>query len=183
MGVPASGSGEEHANAPIANFSDCHVGILEHLKIFGSLPALLAPAAQARKIAVQTLAVFYEVIAEHHAQEERDLFPAVLESATQHHEREQVRAIVERLTAEHRHVEALWSRLRPALIKVAKGHDVDLDEAAVAQLVSEYRAHAMYEEAAFLPLSQTILSRNANHLAALGLSLHMRHVRQLPTYL
>ena len=27
----------------------------------------------------------------------------------------------------------------------------------------------------FLPLSQTILGRNSNHLAALGMSMHMRH--------
>ena len=27
----------------------------------------------------------------------------------------------------------------------------------------------------FLPLSQTILGRNSNHMAALGVSLHMRH--------
>lgn len=30
-------------------------------------------------------------------------------------------------------------------------------------------------ETEFLPLSQTILGRNSNHMAALGLSLHMRH--------
>jgi len=39
----------------------------------------------------------------------------------------------------------------------------------------QYRAHAWFEEQEFLPLSQTILSRNPNHMAALGLSLHMRH--------
>jgi hypothetical protein len=42
-------------------------------------------------------------------------------------------------------------------------------------LVTRYRAHAQYEESEFLPLSQTILSRNSNHMAALGMSLHMRH--------
>ena len=45
----------------------------------------------------------------------------------------------------------------------------------VERLVTRYRAHALYEEKEFLPLSQTILGRNANHMAALGLSLHMRH--------
>ena len=46
----------------------------------------------------------------------------------------------------------------------------------MAELVASYRGHASYEEAVFLPLSQQILSRNANHMAALGMSLHMRHV-------
>ena len=45
----------------------------------------------------------------------------------------------------------------------------------VHQLVTAYAAHAGYEEKEFLPLSQTILGRNSNHMAALGLSLHMRH--------
>jgi hypothetical protein len=42
-------------------------------------------------------------------------------------------------------------------------------------LVTQYRAHAQFEEQSFLPLSQAILGRNSHHLAALGLSLHMRH--------
>jgi hypothetical protein len=41
--------------------------------------------------------------------------------------------------------------------------------------VLAYNAHANYEETEFLPLAETILGRNANHMAALGLSLHMRH--------
>jgi hypothetical protein len=46
---------------------------------------------------------------------------------------------------------------------------------AIQRLVTQYQAHAKYEETEFLPLAQTILGRNANHMAALGLSLHMRH--------
>ena len=41
--------------------------------------------------------------------------------------------------------------------------------------MAHYQAHAAFEEATFLPLSQTILGRNDHHMAALGLSLHMRH--------
>lgn len=41
----------------------------------------------------------------------------------------------------------------------------------------EYQRHASVEETEFLPLAQEILERNSNHLAALGLSLHMRHVK------
>ena len=43
-------------------------------------------------------------------------------------------------------------------------------------MVQRYQAHAQLEEQAFLPLAQTILGRNDNHMAALGLTLHMRHV-------
>jgi hypothetical protein len=49
--------------------------------------------------------------------------------------------------------------------------------------VTEYKAHAAYEEAEFLPLSETILSRNSNHMAALGMSIHMRHAKPVNAYI
>lgn len=42
-----------------------------------ALPALLAPAAQARQIASDSLRFFREAIFEHRLDEERDLFPTV----------------------------------------------------------------------------------------------------------
>jgi len=40
------------------------------------------------------------------------------------------------------------------------------------------------EEKEFLPLPQTILGRDANHMAASGLSLHMWHAHEpISTYL
>ena len=83
--------------------------------------------------------------------------------------------MVKRLTAEHRALEALWKSLEPGLKKVAKGQTGPLEAAQVQSLVTQYQAHARYEETEFLPLSQTILGRNDHHMAALGLSLHMRH--------
>jgi hemerythrin-like domain-containing protein len=118
---------------------------------------------------------FREAVYEHHAEEERELFPAVLASAAKGAERDKVQAIVTELTAEHRQVEAAWSRLEPKLKAVAKGHDADVDGAEITALVETYQAHARYEEEVFLPLSQAILGRNSNHLAALGVSMHIRH--------
>jgi hemerythrin-like domain-containing protein len=163
------------AASPIDDFSQCHAGILSHLQQLGRLPALLEPAAQARRIAADTLAFFRQAVFEHHAEEERELFPAVLASATAGEERQRVQAIVNALTAEHRKVESAWSRLEPQLKAVAKGHDSELQGDDLRELVDAYRAHAAYEESVFLPLSQQILGRNANHLAALGTALHMRH--------
>jgi hypothetical protein len=99
----------------------------------------------------------------------------VLASATKGDERDKVGAMVTRLTAEHRAIEAAWASIEPGLKAVAKGHETDLDGAAVARLVAAYRAHAGYEEAQFLPLSKAILGRDSNHMAALGMSLHLRH--------
>ncbi len=170
-------------DAPLTNFTNCHSGILKRLNALDELPALLAPAAKARQIAEQSLEFFREAIFEHHLEEERELFPAVLASATPGEELDRVKAMTKRLTQEHRMVEALWKGLESGLKRVAKGQSTDLDVSEVQRLVSEYTAHAAYEEAEFLPLSEKILSRNSNHMAALGLSLHMRHVKPVAAYI
>lgn len=172
------------SDQPIQDFAHCHEGILIRLDELNGLPALLEPAMRARKIAGNALPFFREVIFEHHLDEERELFPAVLESARPGDEYDQVVALVKRLTTEHRELEAIWKRLEPGLKRVAKGQDTQLDTLELEQLVLQYRAHARFEESDFLPLSQTILGRDARHLSALGLSLHMRHVPKKPaTYI
>lgn len=162
-------------HSPIDDFSQCHAGILGHLQSLSELPALLEPAARARQIAAGIVGFFREAVFEHHAEEEKELFPAVLASASRGDERDRVQALVNRLTAEHRQVEAAWSALEPKLKAVAKGHDTAVDGADIQALVDRYRAHAQFEETVFLPLAQTILGRNSNHLAALGVSMHLRH--------
>lgn len=161
--------------SPLDDFSHCHEGILRHLTSFSALPAMLEPAAMARRIAADMLRFFRETVIEHHAQEEGELFPAVLASARKGPERDEVHRLVDHLTAEHRMVEKRWGKLEPDLKRVAKGQDAMLDAVAVQALVDSYTAHARFEETRFLPLSQAILGRDDNHLAALGLSLHLRH--------
>ena len=169
-------------DTPLDDFSQCHVGIIAHLDTLAELPALIGPAQRARAIATDMLTFFETVILEHHQEEESELFSAVMRSAHQGQEKNRIKAMVERLTREHREVEACWSRIKPQLKQIAKGHDTLLDTRALDQLVQTYRAHAQFEEAQFLPLSQTILGRDANHMAALGLSMHMRHSKPMPGY-
>ena len=165
---------------PIAGFSRCHEGILQHLGSLAELPALVEPAARARAVANETLRFFRAAVFEHHQEEERELFPAVISSATPGEERTRVQAIAEQLTREHREVEAAFEALEPSLKRLAKGQELPLPAgelaAQVRSLVERYEDHARYEENEFLPLSETILGRNSDHMAALGLSLHLRHV-------
>lgn len=163
------------AAEPLADFSQAHAGITAQLKALGELPALLAPAQRARELATRALAFFDDVIREHHAQEERELFPATLAAATRGTERSQVQALVDRLTLEHRQIETRWARLAPELKHVAKGRDSTLDGAELQHLVRDYMAHAAFEEREYLPLAHTLLARDANHMAALAMSMHMRH--------
>lgn len=171
---------EADVDAPLDAFSQCHAGIMGQLKALAGLPELAAAAALARSVAAESLRVFKHAVLEHHVEEESELFPAVLRSAHPGEEQDRVQALVNRLTGEHRTMEALWKRLEPAVAATAKGKpDADeLDAAVVEELVRAYGAHAAFEESQFLPLAALILGRNGNHMAALGLSLHMRHAPQ-----
>ena len=75
------------------------------------------------------------VVFEHHAEEWRELFPAMLASAHKGEGRGRFQRIVERLTRRHRQIEAVWSGLERALKRLAKAEDADLDPAAVAALL------------------------------------------------
>lgn len=163
---------------PVDNFSQCHSGILAGLDAFASLPELVAAAEQSRRLAAATVSMFEHSALPHHADEEGDLFPAVIRSSAPGEERERVQAMADRLTAEHRSIEAQWKRIRPAVKHAAGGGGAELPAGDVAALIHAYRRHAAFEELEFLPLARDILSRNGDHLAALGLSLHLRHAPQ-----
>ena len=171
------------SNTPVDEFSDCHRGLLLGLRAFESLPELAGAAARSRAVAASTLAMFENAVLAHHADEEKELFPAVLSSCTPGEEHLRVESMIERLVAEHRSVEALWKMLKPAVKRVAAGADAELDAEAVTAIVVAYNRHAAFEETEFLPAAREILSRNSNHMAALGLSLHMRHTPQAVGYI
>jgi hemerythrin-like domain-containing protein len=163
---------------PIQDFSDCHVGIVGTLRELTALSRPSSPTPQRSASAQRILAFFQDVVAAHHTEEEKDLFPAVLADATAGDEQAKVSGLVRQLVDEHRRLEALYANLLPALSAIARGQDVCLDPATSTALVTDYLAHAGFEEAQFLPLAQGILGRNSNHMAALGLSLHIRHASQ-----
>ncbi|WP_048439057.1 hemerythrin domain-containing protein [Caenimonas sp. SL110] len=171
------------AQSPVDTFSHAHSGILSRLDAFSHLPELLDAAAKAREVARTTLALFEPGVLDHHTEEEKDLFPAVIASARDTEERDRVLRMVERLTAEHRAVEEWWRHLKGSVKSAAAGREANLSPAEVHELVQLYTAHARFEEEHFLPLAQQILERNDNHLAALGLALHLRHIPQPVGYI
>lgn len=167
---------------PLADFSRCHDGILERLHAYSDLPAQVAIANRARQVAADVLTLFERGVLAHHGDEEGELFPAVVRWAHPGEELERVKQLIKRLTLEHREIEALWRAQRPAVEAVARGKPSDLEKAATMQLVQAYEAHARLEEREFLPLAQEILGRDSGHMAALGMSLHLRHAPHFPGY-
>lgn len=164
-------------DTPLSEFADCHSSIVQHLQQLADLPALLPVAQAARQKAAVALEFFNRVIYQHHTEEEKDLFPLVQRCAQVGAERDQAQHIARELTDQHRELEALWESLEPGLKKVAHGKDSALNPDQLARLVQRYNDHAHYEETVYLPLCKEILGRHDASLAALGLSLHMRHAK------
>lgn len=173
--MPQTNTPQDAAGAlPIHSFSRCHEGIRAQLQSLAQLSQPAGAVAHARDIARQALQSFGTAMFEHHGEEEKELFPAVL-AASNSEEYAGLRAMADLLVAEHRRIEALWRALEPGLEQLALGHPAQLDHAALTDLVTSYDAHARQEEEQFLPLAETILGRRDPSMAALGLSLHMRH--------
>jgi hemerythrin superfamily protein len=166
---------EVDTEAPLTNFSHCHIGILHQIDRLSSLPDLLGPAMLAKRIASQSVEYFHHGMHAHHEEEEKELFPAVQQSSQAGEERQLVDQLVQNLVKDHRALEKLWADIEPALKKVSKGQEAPLDIVKLEELVRRYTAHADAEERVFLPLAERVLGRDSNHMAALGLSLHMRH--------
>jgi hemerythrin-like domain-containing protein len=171
------------AQRSLEAFSRCHEGIVEQLRTFSALPALAAAAERSRQVAAATLALFENGVMAHHGDEESELFPAVLRWARPGAEQEKVKALIGRLTQEHRQIENLWKRSRAAVEALARGKPAELEKGAAMRLVQVYLAHARFEESEFLPLAEEILGRDSAHLAALGMSLHLRHAPHIAGYI
>lgn len=170
---------------PLRQFHGSHEGILAGLQELHALPGLAALLQRARAGAAATLDLFDHVVLRHHAEEEQELFVSVLRSCRDARESHRVRQLVDQLTAGHRRIEALWSRIRPAVAMTAVGkahRDAEFED-EVGELVELYREHARLEEEVFLPLADQILGRDPNHMAALDLSLHMRRAPAPSAYI
>ncbi len=161
---------------PLNEFSGCHEHIVANFQGLQTLVRLLGEqpdSVEIKTLARQQLVFFREVVLEHHAEEEQELFVLVMDAADKGEEADQARRAIRRLVAEHRQLEATWARLESDIKRLSKGKPAELDIEMAEDLAMRYLAHAAYEEQYFLPLSARIL--NKNEMSALGLALHMRH--------
>ncbi len=144
--------------------------------------ASAAGEGQARSAAAAVLRYFDEAAPRHHDDEERDLFPAVLESMAGS-DAVCLRGIVDRLSAEHRQLAASWRRLRPTLAVIAAipegggsgGTGPALDAAMVAEFVRDTRSHLRTEDDELMPMARRLLSDD--QVKAIGRAMAARRDR------
>jgi len=159
ISLPGHSTPAVGTEAPLEMLAACHQRVhrqcatlqrlVPHLGTHGS-------DADARAAASAVMRYFDTSARDHHADEEVDLFPALIESMAGS-DAVCLRELTQGLTQDHRELERRWAALRAVLAQVAAGANVQLAEADVQAFVSAYAKHIEREEAELLPMAQRLL--------------------------
>lgn len=172
--IPGHSAPAAGFEAPLEMLAACHARIEAQCDTLRRLAAHVArhgSDAQAQTAAANAMRYFDTAAVQHHADEERDLLPALLE-AMAGSDAVCIRGMAERLSAEHRRMEASWARLREPLARIAAGAARKLPAAQVDAFIDAYAAHLAYEEAELLPLAARLL--DDTQLDAIGRAMRGR---------
>lgn len=145
---------------PVEMLKACHERIAAQCTTLGKLAAHLpshGADAQARQAARNIMRYFDIAGPHHHADEEQDLFPLLIEASERLHS--PVGERIASLLDEHRVLEASWAHLRTVLADIAEGRTRLLEPVQVADFVGAYRSHIALEEREIFPFAQACLDR------------------------
>ena len=174
MTLPGHFSPSAGFEAPLEMLAACHHRIERQCNTLRRLVAHVAEQGvdgQAREAAQAVMRYFDQAAADHHADEEQDLFPALLESMAGS-DAVCLRELIGQLTHQHRELETLWQALRRVLVRVAAGEPVALDAARVHRLVTAYEQHLAREDAELLPMAARLIGDAA--LQQIGRAMRLR---------
>lgn len=146
--------------APLEMLAACHIRIERQCATLERLAAHLATQGndeQARVAAGKIIRYFDNAAVHHHADEETDLFPALLESMAGS-DAVCIRQMTSRLIAEHRQLESLWRSLRQPLQAIASGNSAALPSNTWREFNALYAAHMKQEDDELLPMAARLLS-------------------------
>jgi len=161
-------------DTPLAMLAECHRRVEDQCARLRRLVPHLARhgSDQAAAEAAQAVLRYFEIAApKHHADEEVDLFPALLDSMAGS-DAVCLRDIISALQAEHLTFDGRWQRLRATLTQVAAGRPALLDGAAVEDFAAGYAAHIAREEGELLPMAGRLLDDDT--LARIGQAMRRR---------
>lgn len=145
---------------PIEMLKACHERIAAQCATLEKLVAHLpvhGPDIQAQQAARNVMRYFDVAGPHHHADEEEDLFPMLVEIGERAHS--PVRERIAALRGEHRSLEAAWAQLRAVLADIAEGRPAPLEAALVAAFAGAYRSHIAQEESEILPFAEAHLDQ------------------------
>ncbi len=145
---------------PLESLAACHERIETQLEMLEGL-AGRCDVEVARAI----VRYFDTAAAQHHRDEDEDLFPLLRRLAAERG-RPEVAAIIGDLEREHAVMDLQWSRLRQRLEALAAGGARTLDAEEIARFAWLYRRHMEQEATAVVPFAKEVLT--PAQCAALG---------------
>ncbi|HVP88254.1 MAG TPA: hemerythrin domain-containing protein [Casimicrobiaceae bacterium] len=173
-GLPGFPSHVASFEAPLEMLDACHGRIRNQCSTLLRLRSHVAANATdaAASLAARGVIRYFDNAApDHHADEEEDLFPALLE-AMAGSDPVCIRELIDSLTTEHRELERLWTPVRAWLAAVEACRATLPDAGQVDPLVELYERHAIREERELFPMAQRLLG--PPELDRIGRSMRLR---------
>lgn len=159
---------------PLEMLKACHRRVEDQCATLRRLSVHLRTAGsdrQAQEAATAVMRYFELAAPKHHADEEQDLFPALLESMAGS-DAVCLRDMIDALRMQHTELDQRWQALREVLREVASGRPAQLGGDAVGAFEEHYAAHIAREETELLPMAERLLSEQT--LEAMGRSMRAR---------
>jgi hemerythrin-like domain-containing protein len=147
-------------DTPLAMLAECHRRVERQCATLARLVPHLAARgsdAAAAEAATAVMRYFDTAAPNHHADEEDDLFPALLESMAGS-DAVCLREIIASLSADHRELDRRWAALRRVLEPVAAGLPGALSADDVKSFADLYARHIAREEGELLPMAERLLA-------------------------
>lgn len=161
-------------NEPVEMLVSCHDRLRDRCSTLSRLPGHIAEHGadeQARSAAQSILRYFDGPALYHHADEEKDLFPALLESVAGS-DAVCLRELFDRLSSEHRQLENQWQRLRVPLLRISEGSDAELPQQEIQTFIAQYASHLQCEDDELLPMARRMLDNTS--LQVMGQAMQQR---------
>lgn len=162
--LPDAGAALSAPKGPLEMLSRLQARTLQQCATLRRLGEYLAECGsdeQSRRAAETVLRYFDTCPPQYFADEEQDLFPAMIESMAGSDP-----VCLNELTAamkqQHRDLQAMWSNLRGDLAAVVQGRGASLDGARVEAFAAAYRSHIEREQAELLPMAERLLTEEAS---------------------
>lgn len=157
--LTAAPAGADSARAALGLCHRCIGGMLDRLDALAAEIAAAAtgtPAAALADRARTLVAELDEAMAVHIADEESDIFPALLATCDAPARRAQAFELVSSLLVEHREMAEHWHALRIALLAIGSGIAVSFPGGTAASYLALSRAHVAREELELADLMRVI---------------------------
>lgn len=155
----------------LALLSACHARIVRQCATLRRLVLYLGECgcdSQAQLVAATVVRFFDTELARLHADEERLLFPALIESMAGS-DAVCIHDLGHGLALEHRALEDKWRALRPCLLDISVGQGSALAAADVESFAEPYLRHIAREESELLPMAARLLADDELERIARGM--------------